>query len=117
VRARRRRFRSWKPRNRYRGSIARLRASRGGRCECTGCVGCLDRSGERRCARDRRLEFAHLRPTGLRGRGRGRAERYHDILRNPDAYSLRCWWCHLELDRDVTRARASVRLDEMEGAA
>ena len=36
------------------------------------------------------LEFAHVKPTELSGRGRGRKERYYDILRNPDSYALVC---------------------------
>lgn len=44
------------------------------------------------------LEFAHVAPTSLRGRGRGQAARYHDIKRNPHAYILVCRACHLRAD-------------------
>lgn len=43
------------------------------------------------------LEFAHLRPTGLRGQAR--ADRtFADIRRNPDAYALLCVPCHRAFD-------------------
>jgi hypothetical protein len=44
------------------------------------------------------LEFAHLVTTGLNGRGRGRADRIHDIRRNPSHYTLMCVLCHREFD-------------------
>ena len=36
------------------------------------------------------LEFAHIKPTKLSGRGRGRKERYYDVIKNPDCYALTC---------------------------
>lgn len=36
------------------------------------------------------LEFAHVRPTKLSGRGRGFKERYTDIKNNPMNYLLTC---------------------------
>jgi len=36
------------------------------------------------------LEFAHIKPTKLGGRGRGRKERYYDVLKNPNCYALTC---------------------------
>lgn len=44
------------------------------------------------------LQFAHIRATGLKGRGRGRKERILDIRKNPDAYRLLCRTCHTEHD-------------------
>lgn len=44
------------------------------------------------------LEFAHIKPTGLNGKGRGLRRRYLDIKRNPDAYKLLCFICHRRLD-------------------
>lgn len=68
----------------YAAAFARLRQEFGGKCE--------------RCPKRRHLQFAHKRPTGLMGRGRGRADRYHDIKRNRDAYMLLCYRCHLQHD-------------------
>ena len=45
------------------------------------------------------LEFAHLLPTGLNGRGRGKAKRVFDILKNPDSYILLSKKTHRYLDR------------------
>ena len=45
------------------------------------------------------LEFAHIKPTDLNGRGRGRKERYYDIKNNKDHYKLLCKSCHKELDK------------------
>ncbi len=50
------------------------------------------------CPSAEKLEFAHLEPTGLRGRGRGRKERLFDILKHPEKYVLLCGYCHDELD-------------------
>jgi hypothetical protein len=36
------------------------------------------------------LEFAHLYETKLSGEGRGRKERYYDIINNIDKYMLLC---------------------------
>jgi len=44
------------------------------------------------------LEFAHIRETGLTGRGRGRKERYYDIINNLDAYRLMHHDCHTYYD-------------------
>jgi len=64
--------------------IERLRESFGGRCA--------------QCGSDSALEFAHLRPTGLKGRGRGLPQRVHDITKNPDAYKLLCHTHHALFD-------------------
>jgi hypothetical protein len=57
-----------------------LRAERGGRCEVCGSLV--------------RLEWAHVQPTGLAGRGRGLQRRYLDVKRHPCAYRLLCHACH-----------------------
>lgn len=64
-----------------------LREARGGRCE--------------RCHSKRKkvLEFAHIKPTTLNGRGRGQSRRYLDIKRNPTSYRLLCKACHKLFDR------------------
>lgn len=61
-----------------------LRADRGNKCN--------------RCPSRAKLEFAHLRETGLKGRSRGGRDRYYDIRRNPDAYELMCQRCHRAFD-------------------
>lgn len=65
----------------------RLLLYRGGRCQGVG------------CSCEKNLEFAHLKPTSVVGRGRGRSDRYLDIKRNPDAYILLCRDCHRRFDR------------------
>jgi hypothetical protein len=42
------------------------------------------------CSSTFQLEFAHVLPTKLNGRGRGRKERYYDIINNRDKYLLTC---------------------------
>lgn len=49
------------------------------------------------------MEFAHLAPTGLQGRGRGLRARVLDIERNPQAYALLCRHCHKGLDLGLWR--------------
>lgn len=44
------------------------------------------------------LEFAHLEPTGLNGRSRGKSRRLFNILKHPDKYVLLCVDCHDDLD-------------------
>jgi len=45
-----------------------------------------------------RLEFAHIKPTGLNGKGRGRNRRVLDIMKNKDCYKLLCRSCHRDFD-------------------
>lgn len=69
-----------------------LRSAFGGRCKrCNGRWSLTRKPGG---LRHRPLEFAHVRPTGLHGRGRGLQRRFFDILRHPDAYTLLCKKCH-----------------------
>lgn len=72
-----------------------LRAHFGGRCERCGAndSGVAYWNGPRRP-----LEFAHVKPTGLCGQGRGLKNRFLDVLRNPDCYRLLCSRCHRLLD-------------------
>ena len=51
------------------------------------------------CGSKQNLEFAHIKPTGLKGWGRGRKERYYDIMNNKDSYKLLCKTCHKEFDK------------------
>lgn len=46
------------------------------------------------CYTQEDLQFAHVHKTDLNGRGRGRKERYYDILNNPECYRLLCRDCH-----------------------
>lgn len=67
------------PQNEWmRGRMEALRQMHGGQCTWPTCR-----------ARNE-LEFAHVQPTHLNGEGRGRAERYYDILHYPEAYRLLC---------------------------
>jgi hypothetical protein len=47
-----------------------------------------------------KLEFAHVLETALKGRGRGRKERYYDIIKNPDCYRLLCQFHYKEMDNE-----------------
>jgi hypothetical protein len=47
------------------------------------------------------LHFAHVSPTGLKGRGRGRKERLCDISKNPKCYILLCKEHHDQYDHSV----------------
>lgn len=46
------------------------------------------------------VEFAHVKPTGLDGPGRGMERRYRDVLKNPDCYRVLCKECHRKADRE-----------------
>lgn len=52
-----------------------------------------------------KLEFAHVKPTGLCSRGRGRIERLLDVLKNPDCYTLMCKYCHKKYDSEQWKRR------------
>jgi hypothetical protein len=66
---------------------ARLRRQRRGRC--------------RACGERRDLQFAHRRPTGLNGMGRGSIDRVLDVRRHPRSYVLLCARCHHAYDKGV----------------
>jgi hypothetical protein len=57
---------------------ARLFAQFGGKCVVRACTVFVD------------LQFAHIEPTGLHGRGRGRRSRLLDVRRHPESYALMC---------------------------
>lgn len=44
------------------------------------------------------LEFAHLQPTALDGRGRGSHHRRLDLLKHLDKYTYLCHDCHKDFD-------------------
>ena len=45
------------------------------------------------------LEFAHIFPTDVQGRGRGRKERIYNISKNPGSYAYMCKPHHVMLDQ------------------
>ena len=51
------------------------------------------------------LEFAHVKPTDCRGKGRGKYRRLRDILRHPSHYRLLCMNCHDDFDGRTRRKR------------
>lgn len=63
-----------------------LRLKYGGKCQW------------QNCNQTKNLEFAHTKPTKLKGKGRGRKERYYDIKNNPTSYILLCKYHHKILD-------------------
>lgn len=65
--------------------IQSLRDERGNKCKV--------------CESTSNLEFAHIKPTELRFKGRGQTQRYYDIKRNPESYELLCKKCHGKFDR------------------
>src|SRR6185295_16218886 len=87
----------------YRGKIDELKRAWGGLCVMCGCGWSFKHN--------RGPEFAHLpgKPTALVGRGRGRAERLHDVKRNPGSYVLVCVECHSLLDGRGGRERGKLR--------
>lgn len=88
-----------------------LRALFGGRCaKCS-----AKDSGPTYWNGPRRpLEFAHVKPTGLCGKGRGLQHRFYDILRNRDCYALLCRKCHKAMDdrKWIDAALAAISRDE-----
>jgi len=68
----------------YQVARENLISKRGGKCQT--------------CGSTDRLEFAHLRPTGLNGMGRGFNRRVLDVLRHPRSYRLLCRSCHDAFD-------------------
>ena len=72
------------PRGSWRQRTFKLREQRGDRCEF------VDPETKKRCRATSYLEFAHIKKTGLNGRGRGQTQRVRDIERYPDAYLLVC---------------------------
>lgn len=57
------------------------------------------------CGTNQDIEFAHKNPTKLSGKGRGRKERYYDILNNPDCYIPLCKQHHKEYDNEKAKRR------------
>jgi hypothetical protein len=72
-----------KPPGYYSRKLQELRDLRGNCCE--------------ECSSTDELQWAHIKPTGLNGEGRGQSRRYHDIKKHPDHYKLWCKPCHTKL--------------------
>jgi len=83
-----------------------LRAAFGGKCSKCGAL-----RSRMRGRRSGPLEFAHTKPTGLSGQGRGLQRRFYDVLNNPDCYALLCKRCHVLLDMKQTITRWSRAVD------
>ena len=47
-------------------------------------------------------QFAHVKPNGVSGRGRGSFRRIKDVMENPSNYGLTCNTCHLHHDQGMT---------------
>lgn len=56
---------------------------------------CLNPDCDRLCSH---LHFAHIKPTSLFGRGRGKMKRYYNIKNNIFYYTLLCADCHKKFD-------------------
>ena len=63
-----------------------------GNC-CSVCLG--------KVCNNEKLEFAHIKPTGLNGMGRGKTIRMHDIIKNKDCYALMGQVCHRRYDSNL----------------
>ncbi len=90
-----------------------LRNHFGNRCNKEGC----DET------RSSKLQFAHLKPTKLSGRGRGRFERLLDVKNNLPCYTFLCRIHHLEFDaarwkeefeREAVRRKAAEAAGKVE---
>ena len=86
----------------YVGAVERLREARGGACEAA-------RLQLGACRRTAGLEFAHLKPTRVYGRGRGRCQRYHDIKNHPESYALLCRHHHSIQELRMATKRIAAR--------
>lgn len=73
----------------YARQMTRLRALRGNACAL---------NPSHRITKKNPLEWAHVAPTGLDGRSRGRNQRILDVKLNPTSYWLLCRSCHRRLD-------------------
>jgi hypothetical protein len=62
-----------------------------------------------KCGSKERLQFAHLTPTKLKGKGRGQNERLKDIEDNPQCYVLLCTTCHREYDKNEKAKLKSIQ--------
>ena len=56
----------------------------------------------RECDCKEKLEFAHIKPTLVSGKGRGKIRRTYDVKNNPDCYALLCHRHHKEFDEKET---------------
>ena len=77
-----------KTKSKYRQVRVNLINFYGGRCQ----GGCGDNHSSKE------LQFAHVFPTGLHGKGRGSWKRLRDVLKFPFCYTLLCYKCHVVYD-------------------
>lgn len=61
------------------------------------------------------LEFAHIKPTKLKGMGRGKDRRAYDIKRNPDSYMLMCQKCHRAFDKGNMKTIIARQIKYLKG--
>lgn len=71
------------------------------------CFHCGGRSTKRN-----QLEFAHLEPTGLEGRGRGAHHRRLDLLKHLDKYTYLCHCCHKDFDNGNRKKMQPESIEE-----
>lgn len=50
------------------------------------------------CGSTNKLQFAHLKDTGLHGQSRGSYNRIRDVRDHPECYALLCEECHRLFD-------------------
>lgn len=72
-----------------------------------GCCQYIKEDGEV-CGSMECLEFAHIKPTDLKGAGRGLKERIYDIIKHPLHYNLFCHDCHVIYDREHKESGGGV---------
>ena len=53
------------------------------------------------CEKVENLEFFHIKPTELNGKGRGRWQRVYDVINNPCSYGLACKNHHIYFDNEL----------------
>jgi hypothetical protein len=55
------------------------------------------------CGNVNNLQFAHIKPTKIKGVGRGKQNRTYDVQKNPKSYILLCPTCHYYLDNKILK--------------
>jgi hypothetical protein len=86
----------------YRAKLHAMRADRGNVCAW--------------CPTTGALEFAHVRPTKLNGKGRGLNNRVRDIMKHPTCYILLCRSCHADLDGFLFENETELDVRRVRGA-
>lgn len=60
------------------------------------------------CGKRKNLHAAHVKPTKLKGPGRGDAKRWKDVIDNPDCYRPMDVNCHRTFDALVSMAKKAT---------